>query len=877
MTSGSEYVVIAARRPVAVALQAILHDWTIQGLVNPCRVVDLDSVRDGEAAIPATVLGLDDRFGVALQQDLANTPSRRVRVAVVGVVDEEESAVAQDQAMGVLGALQSTAPGAQFTQLCVSAGSPGAEWQRRSLVMFGWHNLAVSPEESSAPGRAAAPLRRSTSDPRWYMLLAGTLTSLLGLWPGQKEGPFDGLTTPSGQLVTPIRAYSRSLSSGSVQHALGERLITVSERYPTPRVDSGFALAVDDEAPRAVGMAERLFQKHPDMMPRVRHATAPPRPKQIGAWQAILNFLNFVGDALLKAPGQLVAAVTHAARKAVANTVQNAVFGGSDSGYAVVVRGVRADGSSATWAEYESQLESVIKRTVADSSELPPVPQKPQLWHDFVDGGLTLLDAGTRSPDLAPWTQGTQRAIVATTARVAPSPHDPFTLPPSLAAFLPNWEIQPGDDIAVGRLFDRLDYLARTQPHLGQAITTERNRLRQWAETARASYSGHVGRRLGDAHRALLVEVDELTEKVGRLSAQPEVPADVEQLQDDLAMRVRVLSGVAVSLLAILVALTALSVIGWPWLLLGVVLLVSGWLSAGALMHMRSSAAVYAAVYRLERASTELEDAQRHRIEALEDLRLVSRAYRQYLDWARVLGAFLHAPHGNPSEATERSVHVGQGLPLNNAIGVAKPDPDAVDEVANRWRGRLFPVGWLSDPWNEFRATLPASLGAMRHQLAGDQTLLAHDPLIDGVPALSRWSRAMAEHAASRSMSPTIQGQIAQLTLADADARDTLLSRVLVRDARDGTAAEVRRTDFVAGLDTDQAGQDSFQSGMFADETSVLDVRNVRDAIRQVDAAGLDVALVVVQVGGAYPVTQLAGAPIDAVEAPRIESTGDFV
>lgn len=858
-------------------LQAVLHDWHIQGLIDPVRIVDLDLLRDDHPAVPVTVLGPDGRVGAALQQDLAHAQTGRLRLAVVGVVDDEEATVTQAQATRVLEAMTQTMPGSRTTQLNVTAGSPRSEWQQRSLVMFGWHNLAISPEESRAPGRPAAPIGRNVEDPKWYMLLAGTVTSLLGLWPGQQEGPFDELGAPSGQLIVPIRSYSRSLSSGSVQHALGTRLVSVSERYPTPRVDASYALAVDDEANRAIGMAERLFQKHPDAMPRVRHATPPPKPKQVGAWDAVKEFLRFFADALKKAPGRLVNAVLHAASRTVANTVQNAVFGGSDSGYAVVVRGVRADGSSTSWAEYENSLESVIKRTAADSSELPPVPQKPQLWHDFVDGGLTLLDAGSRSPELAPWTLGAQRAIVASTDRVAPNPAETFTLPASLAAFLPGWEIEPGDDISVGRLFDRFDYLARTQPHLGQAITAERNRLRQWAEDARGSYTGHVGRRLGDAHRATIDEVGQLTDKVNHLSAQPEVPNNVRELQDSLTMQVMVLSAVSASSIAILIALAALGVFAWPFLILGILLVLLGWTGTGAILHMRSSAQVYAAVNRIDQRSTELEDAQRHRIEALEDLRRISRAYRQYLDWSRVLGAFVHAPHGNPSEVTEQSVHVGQGLPLNIAIGVAMPDDEAVDEVANRWRGQLFPVGWLSEPWNEFRASLPPSLGSMRHQLQTDQTLLFHDPVIEGVPALTRWSRAMAEHAAARSMSPTIQGQIVQLTLQDADARDTLLSRVFVRDADDGSPGEVRRTDFVAGLDTEQGGQDSFQPGLFSDEASVVDVRNVHDAIRQVDASGLDVALVVVQIGGAYPVSQLAGDRIPEPEAPTIENTGDFV
>lgn len=877
MTASSDFVVIAARRPVAVLVRAILHDLTIQGLANTCRVVDLDSLREDHPAVPCSVLTEEGTEGVALQQDLAHQRPARMRLAVVGVVDDEASQVSQEQAVRVLDALKETMPGAAVTQLSVSAGGAGSEWQQRALVMFGWHNLAVSPEESRAPGSPAAPLRHSPSDPRWAMLLVGTLTGLLGLWPGQKAGPFDGLQPPSGQLITPLRAFSRSLSSGSVQQALGERLVTVSERYPAPRVDSGYAVSVDDEASRAVGMADRLLGKYPEMMPRVRHASPRPKPQQIGAGAAIKGFLKFAGDALVRAPGQLVQAISNAASRAVANTVQQAVFGGSDSGYAVVVRGVCADGSSASWAQYEHSLESVLQRTSTGGHELPPVEQRPQLWSDFVDAGLTLLDAGQRSADLAPWMQGTQRAIVATTARVAPDPQDTFTLPASLAAFLPGWEIEPGDDIAVGRLFERFDHLARTQPHLGQAIAGERNRLRIWAEAARASYTGHVGRRLGDAHRAIIQEVGELTEKVEQLSGREQVPDNVEEMQDDLAMQVRVLSAVSLSIVVILITLCILGVFSWPWLIGGILAVVAGWIGTGAMMHVRASARVYSILNRLHRANTELSDAQRHRIEALEDLRRISRGYRQYLDWSRVLGAFVHAPQGNAAAMTEREVHVGQGLPLNIAIGVAVADPHSVDEVANRWRGQLFPVGWLSDPWNEFVAARPSSLGSLRHQLASDESLLAHDPLIDGVPALTRWSRALAAHAATRGMSPGFQQRIVGLTMSDEAARDRLLGRVLVRDTNTGRPSEVQRADFVAGLDVDAGHRDTFQSGMFAADTTVLDVRSVRDGVRQVEANGLDVALVVVQMGQALPVSQLAGTPVTVEQARTLTNDGDFV
>ena len=877
MTSGSDYVVIAARRPLAVLFGAILQDLAAQGLVSVCRLVDLDALQEDQPAVPVKVLRPDGAVGAALQQDLANADVSRVRLAVVGDVDDEESQVNQAQAVRVLEALRATMPGARTTQLSVSAGSPGSQWQGRSLVMYGWHNLVISPEESRAPGRASSPLRKTPRDPKWAMLLCGTLTSLLGLWPGQEEGPLDDRQPPSGQLVVPIRAFARSLSSGSVQHALRERLVSVAERYPAPHIPSGHVVTVDDEASRAVGMAERLFELHPDTMPRTRHASPPPRPKDIGIGAAIKEFFQFVGRALANAPGQLVRAADQAASQALANTVQNAVFGGSDSGYAVVVRGVRADGSSSSWAEYEHSLEGVIRRATRTSGDLPPVMQNPKLWRDFVGGGFSLLDAGHHSQGLEPFTAGSQPAIIPTTSRVARDPRDTFTLPASLAAFLPNWEIEPGDDIAVARLSERLEHLGRTQPHLGQALTSQKNRLRAWTEESRNSYAGHVGRRLADAHRATIKEVDELTERVDWLSAQPEVQDNTAELQDDLSMQVRVLTGVSVSIVAILVALTSLQVFGWPFLVLGILLTILGWGGTGVALLTRSKAREYALTNKLDRRKTELEDAKRHRIEALEDLRRISRTYRQYLDWSRVLGAFVHAPHGNPSEATERHVHVGQGMPLNVAIGVALPDAEAIDDVANSWRGALFHTGWLSEPWMEFRRDLPASLGSFRMQLSNDPSLLESDPTIDGVPMLTRWSRAMAEHAATRQVSNSFRSKIVHETLRDTAARNRLLSRVMVRDANTGEASEVPRDSFMAGLD--QAGQsrDAFQSGLFADETSVLDIRNVTDTIRQDQSSGLDKALVVIQTGGAIPISQLAGTPVAQDDAPTIDNTGDFV
>lgn len=873
--SGSDIVVIAARRPVAVALQAVLHDWTVQGLVNPTRIVDLDSLVEGQAAIPASVLEPDGTVQrVALQQDLAHTRVAKLRLAVVGVVDEQATAVNARQAGAVLEAIRQTVPSVPTVQLNVSAGSPGAEWGANALAVFGWHNLAISPEESVSPSQGSAALTRSLDDPRWLLLLAGTLCSLTGLWPGQASGPVDERQAPSGGLIVPVRAFSRSLSSGSVQDALATRLVSVHDRYPTPRVEAGYALSIDDEAASATAMAEQLLAKHVDVMPRVRHRTPPPAPQKVGAWQAVKQFVAFAGKALANAPRSALNALNHSVSQATANAVQNAVFGGADSGFAVVVRGVRADGSSATWAEYEQSLDSVMRRA-AQHGELEPVQQKPQLWHDFVDGGMTLLDAGSRSAELPPRTLGSQRAVITSTDRVGVDPSDAFTLPSNLAAFLPNWRIEAGDDIAVGRLFERLDQLAQAQPHLGQAVSAERNRLREWANRVRGSYSGHLGRRLGDAHRATIAEVQELTELVERLSAAPPPSDEIQAEQDDLASNVRVMTAVSLSLIAIFAALSALSVLAWPWLIALVLLTVIAWAGVGAWQHMAASARLYAHLNKLRAATTELDDATRHRLEALEDLRRISRAYRQYLDWSRAFGAFIHAPLGHAGASVERQLHVGQGLPLNLAIGVAVPDQEAVEDVANRWRGELFRVGWLSDAWRSYISDLPASLGNLRHQLQQDPNLLGNDPSIDGVPVLTRWSTALADSVGSRRLPQSTAQRIVDLTRSDAEARDRLLNRVLVRDSA-GRPQQVSRTSFIEGLDrTEVLG--SFQPGMFNAAGGVVDIRQVRTTHAQEDATGLDVALVVVQEGGAYDTGQFAGAQRPPDEPQSLSPTDTFI
>lgn len=873
--------VLAARRPIAVQLGAILRDWGSLGLISPVVVVDVDSARGNEQ--PATTIDGATVRPELLTDSLARGVVDVVRVCVVSVVDSDDDVAGRADCTRMQSAVIGAVPQARLVPVALFAGSGSDDWAARMQPPMGWHNFALSPEDAASPSGGGAALTRSSDDARWLTALVGSLCSLLGLWVGQARSVLDDRSAPSGDLVVPLRIFSRSLSAEGVDEAVLRSLLDVGQRYPVPRVNLASAVVVDDEAATALGMADALMVKHQDVLPRPR-SVPPPPPRQLLDFKTALRmFLRFMLDAIRNAPRRIAEELWYRSRATMANAVQHVVFGGGDSSFTVVVRGVRADGSAASWAEFESGLDSVISRSTA-GAELTAPPQKPQLWLDFVDGGMTLLDGGTRCQELPPRTMGTQVAVVTTTQRVAPAQGDRFVLPDHLSPWLPNWEVEPGDDIAGGRLFGALDILGRTQTHLATQIAAEKQRLRDWSARHTNSYVGRVGRRLGDGFRATVAEVEGLNERIARLQEQADLPDDVAKSQDALAKRMRILAVIGLLGLVAGILLIVFDVLA---LITGLIVLVGFlivWFLSGALVYLKGQQLLYQLLNRRTQLDTDLETARRHRAEALEDLRRLSRAYRQFLDWSRAFGSFVQAPLGQPPACSPQKLLVGQGLPRSIGLGMALPDADAVDEVCNRWRLQLFHAGWLSDCWTEFLKTVPASLGQQRYAVQSDPGVLLTDPNPDGQgPILTRWSAAVARDAAERAASVGFLQGVGQLSLTDEQARERLLNRIAVRDSTTGQVAIGSRQDFVQGLDREYEGTlFTFSDAMFSPLAATAGVREVRQTQLFREFNGLAMATVVVQTGGAYPPSEYrAVAPSTAFEAdethPSAPSTIDFI
>lgn len=850
MTS-SDVTVIGARRAIGVPIQAVLRDWTSLSLIRPVLVVDLDDLL-GDGGVSTVVLeGGSSRPGL-LQEELGRQSLDVVRFCAVSYVGSDAGPIDPQRAIAVGSAIRDAVPAARFIQAHLIVGSPGDEWGTRMSALLGWHNLALSPEESQSPDKGASPLTRSASDPRWLFSVVGNICSLCGLWPGQSAGVLDERPAPAGGGIVPVRSFVRTLAADAVEQSVAHRLFTFGDHYPPPQVDTGSAVIVSDEAGAALGMADALIAKYPDVMPRIRTVPAAPPAESIRVLEAMKQFFAFLGNAIRSAPRALAESLVRSVSAGIARTAQSVVFGGADSAYQMVVRGVRADGSPASWVDFESSLDNVTRRVT--NGELGAPPQNPALWSDFVDGALTLLDAGSRKYDIPVLTQGSQSGIVSTTNRVAPSPAGAFRLPPQLAAFIPNWEVQPGDDINARRLHAELGRRLGSQAQLALDVRNEQHRLQEWAQRSEASYVGRVGRRLGDAFRALVAEIEQLEQRIQDLTAAAGMPDEIGRLQESLAKRIRLLSILSILVIVVLGVVLGLGFLSVLVGTIAIVAVVLAWLFGGVWMYMRGQQQLYQFLHRQKLRTTDLELARVHRAEALEDMRRITRAYRQYLDWARALGAFVHAPLGNPGAKAAKEVAVGQGLPRSIGVGVAQPDPDAVDEVANQWRRKLFRIGWLADAWREFLADVPTTLGSLRHRIVSEPDLLLQDQAIDSEGSvLTRWSRAVAAGADTRPPSQTFLKHIQDLTESDAQARDRLLSRVFVRDSASGEPREQLRREFNEGLDRDYSTVPlSFLGAIFSPHALAVDIRSVRDRVLQSQNRGLDSATVLVQLGGAY-------------------------
>lgn len=857
----SDVIVVVARRSSLVPLTDVLRDWSSVGLLRPVHLVDADSLKPGEIYVPCTVLQGGAVRGAVLQEALA----ARERTGVVRfcAITESTTVVAgveAGEALMLQERVRSALPGVKLVPLHIISVAHGAAPPGDETGWLGWHNIVIAPENSRAPTQGVAPIVYRPDDPVRLTHLAASTVSLAGLWLAIPTGPLDDRPLPPGRTVVAARSFSRHLSAAAVESQLLGRLADVGSGYPVPVFEGSSAWVVEDEVAAVTDMADAVLRKHAYVLPSLRQAPRRTPPRSISALEGLRMLFAFLGQALRNAPRAFLERAVNEVSARTARVVSGAVFGDKDPEYSIVVRGVRPDGLLASWADVDEALGGVADRMSRADVVHRSNADLSSLWKDFVAAGLTLIDAGARSADLPPRMLGARRGVVTAADRIAPSATEVFRPPEDVAPYI----VQQGDRVAASHdvlgareLDEQLREVAEREPHVRGRVTAARAELAEWATENARSYTGRVGTILGDALQGVRTEITTLAKALRAAQQAADVPSPIVEEQLSLASKLKWILISALVLASVAVALTVIrDDLDWVFLVsvLGAIVLV--WLVASLVVFLQGQRDLFALLHQRRESADQVELLRRHFTDALEDMRRVARAYRQYLDWTRAFSRFVHAPLGQPSTRTDEELLLGSGLPRNHRLGSSQPDRVVLDEAAARMKPHLFTVGWASEAWGAFLDDLPAELGPDAFRLREDPDLLWADAGVSRRSVLTTWAEAIsgrtqwegATESLGVKVGGALRGQEAALT-------PRLLANVQSRSSTSGAVESVSYESFMNGLDAAPAvlsAAQGFDRGMFVDRAQNAEPWRVADSVVGSSTANLSRTIVVTQLSQGF-------------------------
>lgn len=716
MTSTS--VLLSESGPVD-AIVGLLTDWSAAGLLAPFVVVNAADVREGP--IPALRVHRGVAHGGFLQGFLADSGDSLIRLCSLVPAFSLDGAVAPSllpsAEPGLLRAVQNMRNVPTTQVRCIVARGGGNDVPIE-LARLGWHNIIVSPEESSGPRQGVVPLAESLDALAMAQPAAAAVAALAGLWSGVAAGPLDDQMPSASGHPKLMRAQARWLDASALEAHLRERTLETAAN-PLPQGISQVAY-IDDAEVAAVDMARVVTSRHKGAFKSGRQAAEEGAVQDIGAWAAFKMFFGFLASSLRSAPGEWFRRVMDGVSSQVADRFQRSLFGSGDSRYRVVVgtswrRMSWADVTELTTGmEQELQGEFGARRHEA-------APDFSPVWRDYVDGALTLLDAGDRGTP--PITVGSGLGVLRE-ARLAVPPADE------------DFRDVPGDVRVATGVAEVEPFNWRDQEILQAALveageekassSTAADELRAWRASVRPTYVAQVGAELGGWIAGLVAEVGSLTAEITNAATPPgreELLAQVRRT----ASRVRWLFIIALLLLVGGALLGALSVVSWA--IAGAIMggIVVSWLISSIVVFTRGQQALFAEINRRRVLVSKAEANVANWQAATRDLKRGIQGYEQFLQWSRALRAVVNEPFGHTVTAQPLRAAGLEGLPQNVRWGRGVADEDRVRSVLVALRQRLYRIGWLGPVWDAVLADAPGRLGPEAARLAEDPRRLFNE------------------------------------------------------------------------------------------------------------------------------------------------------
>lgn len=864
-------LLLAPEGPLA-GVRDVLADWSAAGLVDDLYWVEPAMLAG--AADAALLVRQGELIGVSLQAIAGRERVDGIRLCVLVPALTGVDPVSRGDEQAMIDVLERSFATVPVTRVRAIVTRAEPEVRVPGLVVSGWHNVVLSPEDSIGPGMGRTRLDAAADTADLGRVAAASLAGLLALWRGVDRSPLDGERLIDGQRARLSRSYFRRIATDEVTHRLREGVLSMADGLPLPSQYGVQTVYVDDDALASDNMAQRLWSKHASVLrgPRETHAVAEATP--IGAGESLKLFFSFLWAAIKNAPRAWLNGLAHEVNAASAGAVQGLVYGRDPSAYTVFVRGIAANGMPASWVDYRNAASS-LDRVLEEASgqrEHAPYADLGGLWQDYAASSLTLADAGERVPGLTPTMLGGQPGVIRDVERIVPSSRRSFAgLKPNIASSIGARSVEPYDVLGIHDLEQRMRVVAE-QPALSLEASNAHDQLQQWRARFGAGYASRVGTRIAEAMVSAQREIRGLFDQIRQAADGSDLLAGLQEKQRQLATIMQVLAIMSLVGIAVSIVLGIVGLLEWWVAILLVLGIAVVWFVSALIVFIQGQRDLFALINRRREMMSAEELARRNLRHALRDARRLGEAYGQFLGWSRVIGAVLQNPFGERPGAVEFADAGLRGMPLSARIGTVVADDEHLGMTVMRLRRDLYSTGWLGECWNAALQGAGDRIGPRGVELEGQPQLIFRERGDGDQSLLNLWGRSLEEHG----MDPAIGERKWRAVLGELQTRHAATVSQLIRDIRDAddpAAPPVDYETFIGGLDRDaEPGLDRLDDRVLFETSQTRGRSRIERSVPVRAQHGLDRMACLTQLSEPFDDYELtAAAPEPRAAAPLIE------
>ncbi|MEP9395101.1 MULTISPECIES: hypothetical protein [Gordonia] len=850
---------------------AALTDLSAAGLVDEFAWITDPVAEHPPQAVMLVAAGA--ARDVALTELVTNRRITALRICSIVPVADDAPRLSIGAELSVGSTLASATGATTIIRIrALLTGSEGIDGPLSALAVEGWHNVVISPEDSRAPGFGRVPIPAEPTATDFGRFCGPAVAGLTGLWSGIEHTPLDDAPVLPGQVVRLARSYYRKLETADIENTLRTELLSQDGHLPLPSDQRAQVVYLQDTGLAGTTMASALWHKYGAVLRGPRLSYQAQSVEVTGPWAAIKMFFGFLWASLRLAPSSWYNKIAGGVASRVAIGVQQAVFTQAPAAYEVVVRGRRANGQHAGWADIGAASDHLRGLLAGPAPVHDAGTDLSGLWQDYAKSALTLADAGNRSSDLPPVQVGAARGVIREAAAVMPGPTERFTdIPGVIGAAAETDGVDAVDALGVHDLQFRLADLQR-DPNHGLAAGSTLSSLNEWRQHHERSFGAAVGNTLADSFRGCYAEVQQLLEKL----RNAQLPPDPGSKNLGLARWIQVAAVIWILLTGVFVWFAIDHIVVWWVALIVVVGSLLLLLLALGVAFISTQRRLFALLHQRRSVIAEYEVDHQNLLSAFQDLRRLSQAYGQFLSWSRIIGSFLAAPLGPDMHRSAEVLHISNGMPMSTQVGVARPAATEVGTTAGYLKRDLFHPGWLTRSWEELILRAAPPQPGARDTTVGSSVLWSERGRFSG-SRLDQFSGEMYTGTVTSSGADVVWRQALERL---AGPMSGLVPRLLAVVAPVG-GAETSIGEFLGGLDQQTAPEGSFPDTLLTDGAVMSSVAKVVTDYRRPRLHGLGIICAATQLSDAFAVDNLVttadrSARVDTEWTPQTTTAPDF-